>query len=209
MKGSRKTEVPSEFMNWLGLSDGTENWKPTYEGMPGALKDVIRAAMFKEQRGLCVYCGRKLNLSRPGRSYHIEHFRPQHVYTKQDVDYSNLFLSCGQEDEKGLPAPTCGTVKAGWFDEDKHIYPEYPNCTSRFRFLLNGNIVAARKSDIAAEEMIARLGLDHPELKKDREDILFDIDAGSVTTDEYWDGATKTAESYAHMVFQYAGREMP
>ena len=207
MKGSRKSGGPLELTSWLETE--TEEWTPTYKGIPGEIKEALRRVMIEEQRGLCVYCGRRLSLDRPGKSYHIEHFRPQHDYPDQQVTYANLFLSCGQEDENGLPAPTCGSAKAGWFDEQRHIYPAYSICTARFRFFLNGGIVAAATGDEAAVEMIARLKLDHPELKKDREDVLFQIDAGEVDVDDFWEPSTGLASSYAHVAFQYEGREIP
>ena len=207
MKGSRKGHVPSELASWLETA--TAEWQPTYRGIPREIKDTVKGVMIEEQRGLCVYCGRRLSLDKPGKSYHIEHFRPQHDYPDEQLTYSNLFLSCGQEGENGLPAPTCGSAKGGWFNEQKHIYPAYSTCTERFRFLLNGSIVAAADGDCAAEEMITRLKLDHPELKKDREDVLFQIDAGEVDVDDYWEPSTGLAASYAHVAFQHEGRQIP
>lgn len=207
MKGSRKDDAPVELSNWLNME--TDEWKPEYTGMPREVKQSIQNSMYKDQRGLCVYCGRRLNLDKPGKSFHIEHFRPQHDYPEQDVCYENLFLSCGQEDPNGLPAPTCGTVKGGWFAEDKHVYPAYSDCTDRFRFLLTGDIVPAQDDDDAAKEMISRLKLDHPELKKERETVLFLIDGGEVTVNDYWDAATGTAEGYAHVAYQYQNGKIP
>lgn len=207
MKGSRKLEAPNEYGNWLALR--SEDWHPRYCDMPIEVKEALRAKLFDDQRGLCVYCGRRLSMERPGKSSHIEHFRPQRSYSQLDVVYSNLFLSCGQQDGNGLPATTCGTYKADRFDERNYVYPSYPDCTDRFRFLLTGQIVPSADDDNAADYMIGCLAIDHPELKKDREDVLALIDGGVLEIDDFYDPMTGMASSYAHVVYQRAGRELP
>ena len=148
-------------------------------------------------------------LSQPGKTYHIEHFRPQHAYREMAVAYENLFLSCGTEDGEGQPAPTCGNFKGNWFDEAAHIYPAYSECTSHFRFMLNGEVVAAEEGDLAAANMIAHLNLNLPELRKGRKDILLMVDEGTLTKDDFWDANSETAESYAHVVFQHSNQIIP
>lgn len=207
MKGSRKGVPPQGYTDWL--AEENDDWFPTYGALSREIKVQLRDSLAREQRGLCVYCGRKLNLGAPGKTYHIEHFRPQHSYPTEAVKYCNLFLSCGQKDKAGLPAPTCGNLKDRWFDENSHIIPNYPECTERFNFLISGKIEPATALDTAAVEMIKRLGLDHPELEKDRETVLFLIDDGQLDLNDFWDSMSGSAESYAHVAYQHFGIRMP
>lgn len=207
MKGSRKLEPPVELHDWLNKEN--EDWKPEYPFDDPQVKEAVRAQLYREQRGLCVYCGRKLNMSAPGKTFHLEHFRPQTMYPERAVAHENLFLSCGQHDPEGKPSPTCGNRKGDWFDELNHIYPSYDGCTQRFRFMLDGSVVAATDGDASATEMIKRLNLDHLELVKDRADILSLIDAEKLDLSDFWDEGTGTGESFAHMVFQHRSQIIP
>ena len=206
MKGSRKTNPPDQFLEWL--SHENDEWKPTYSILAGDVKESVRSTLHAEQRGLCIYCGRRLNLSAPGKSYHIEHFRPRETYPHLQLDYNNLYLSCGQEDAEGNPAPTCGNVKGNWFDEANHVPTAYAACTQRFKFSLNGDVEAADATDDAANTMIRVLNLNHPELVKDRESVLYIIDSGQLDCEDYLneDG---TAQGCAHVVYQHVNRVLP
>ncbi|MCA1442759.1 TIGR02646 family protein [Ensifer sp. IC4062] len=207
MKGSRKGPTPPTLLAWL--DDASPDWQPAYPFDRKDVRDEVRSCLFVEQRGLCVYCGRRLDLARPGETYHIEHFRPQRHYNALSTTYSNLFLSCGQKDEHGKPSQTCGAKKADWFDEDQHVHPTYPNCTQRFRLMLNGSIEPTIDGDGGALNMIKHLRLDHPELVKDRSDVLMLIDGGYLDESDFWDAGEQLAQSYAHLVFQHVGRLLP
>lgn len=209
MRGSHAKMVPHALTAWLALE--SEDWKPSYP-FPNDIRQSVVTALAEAQRGLCVYCGRKLDLARPGKSYHVEHFRPQGQYSQLDTCFSNLFLSCGQEGYEGNRSETCGTAKDEWFDEATHIEPDYPTCIQRFRFLLNGEIIPEMTGDAAAEEMILVLNLNHSELKREREEIQYVIDGlevNDVDYSDFIDPNTGVAESYAHMVFQRLGMLIP
>jgi uncharacterized protein (TIGR02646 family) len=150
-----------------------------------------------------------LNIARPGKTYHLEHFEPQAANSARALDYSNLFLSCGQEDEQGQPASTCGTAKGDWFDPALIVPPVYNACTLRFTFRLNGKIEPEASGDSAAAEMIARLNLNHRELEKERETVLYLIDSGAVDVDDYWNTGSGLAMSYGHLAYQHVGRMLP
>ena len=210
MKGARKLDPPQEFMDWIALEN--ENWKPDYPIDDRCVLDAVIGCLNKEQRGLCVYCGRRLDMSSPGKSFHIEHFRPQHGPNGRPelkIHYNNLYLSCGQEGPTGGRSQTCGTRKSDWFNESDHIEPDYPECTSRFRFLLSGRIEPKIVSDQPASTMIEMLGLDHPELVKDREELLALLDSEEVDADDFWDSDSMQAQSYGHVAFSHVGDVLP
>lgn len=205
MKGSRKGSIPPTMQAWLDMAN--DDWRPAYPFDCADVTTEVRSNLLSEQRGLCVYCGRRLKIEIPGSTYHIEHFWPQSVFTQRAIDYTNLFLSCGLKDENGAPSPTCGNFKGNWFDEDNYVAPEYPACTLRFRFSLTGEVIPAQDGDQGASNMIERLHLNHPELKKDRESILGMIDLGQLDESDFFsqDGAA----SLAHVAFQHLGLVLP
>ena len=207
MRGSHAKAMPKALADWIALEN--PNWQPTYREMPQLVRQSVIDALYEGQRGLCVYCGRRLDMSRPGKSYHIEHFRPQSACPHLSVCLANLFLSCGQETDESNLSETCGTAKDDWFDENNCIEPDYPDCTERFSFLLSGEVAPESQYDTAALKMIAILNLNHRELRKDREDILDRIDGGSLDLSDFFDLSSRIAQSYAHVVYRRHGIAIP
>ena len=205
MRGSDEKRAPRELADWLALA--SPDWQPCYP-FPSDIRQPVVDALRDAQRGLCVYCGRWLDPDRPGR-LHIEHFRPRSSYPALALEFANLFLSCGPEEEAGTPSETCGHAKGDRFDEAGCIEPEYPECTHRFRFLLSGEVASRSDDDAAAGKMIELLNLNHRELRKNREDILDRIDGGSLDLSDFVDPVTGEAESYAHVVCERLGTVIP
>lgn len=207
MNGARKVGAPQEFVDWPAKENA--DWKPSYPFNEPDIKRSVIASLFVAQRGICVYCGVRLDLSKPGKTFHVEHFRPQALYNDLSVAFENLFLSCGQNSLSGDLSQTCGTHKDDWFDEDRCVEPNYPDCTQRFKFLLNGTVVSNDPDDDAANTMIEVLNLNHSELSTEREATLLLIDSGQLDADDFWDDPNGTAESLAHVAFQHSGKIMP
>ena len=209
MRGSHAKTAPQALSDWLAKE--TADWTPSYS-FPADVREPVVKALAAAQRGLCVYCGRKLDRSSPGRSYHIEHFRPQGLYPDLATSLANLFLSCGQEDATGNRSRICGTAKDGWFDECLVVEPDYPACTDRFRFSLTGDVVAEDEEDVAAEKMIQVLNLNHAELRRERKEILYHLDGlgdDELGLADFVDMEHERVESYAHMVCQRLGCQIP
>jgi len=204
MKGARKGSPPEIFLQWIAKKN--DDWTPHYPFNESKVRQAVIAEIHNEQRGLCVYCGRKLDMSRPGKTFHIEHFRPQETYPNHSVDYDNLYLSCGQEAPTGGHAQTCGTKKDSWFEEESHIAPTYAQCTQSFTFHLNGNLSGKCEK---SSKMVTVLNLNHRELTKDREELIKSIDAGALDASDFWDVATGMCEHYAHVAFNHLGLIIP
>ena len=205
MRGSHGKRTPPELSDWLALE--SPDWQPSYS-FPNDIRQPVVDALPEAQRGLCVYCGRRLPVDRPGR-FHIEHFRPRSSYPELSLELANLFLSCGPDVVVGKTSETCGNAKGDRFDEARCVEPEYPACTRRFRFLLTGEVVPRSDDDAAAGTMIGLLNLNHRELRKDREDILDRIDGGSLELSDFVDPLSGEAESYAHVVCERLGTVIP
>lgn len=171
MRGSAKEEEPAELRAWKAVQRGA-GIEPTYADLQQPERDAAERSLFAEQTGQCVYCGCKISLGEHQR-YHIEHFRPQWKYRELQLDYANLFLSCGPRDEHG-PRNTCGNHKDRWFDENCHVPPVPDSCASRFRFRSSGRLAGDGSPE--ADKMIEKLNLNYRELVADRQDLIEGIE---------------------------------
>lgn len=171
MRGSAKGREPEELRAWKELQReaGVEL---EYDALPGPERDAMRRSLYAEQTGQCVYCGRRIWLDQR-EPFHVEHFRPQSKYDALQLDYHNLFLSCGPEGDHG-PRGTCGDHKGDWFEENCHIAPAPDSCAERFRFRSSGQIAGDGTAE--AEKMIEVLNLEHRGLRAARRDLIENLD---------------------------------
>ena len=173
MRGSAKGEEPEALRAWKA-GQRAACIEPRYDDLSRDAKQATRQALFIEQTGQCVYCGRGIDLELHN-TQHIEHFRPQRPYRHCDVAYANLFLSCGPEQEHAGVQPTCGKEKDNWFDENCHVYPAPEEaCQRRFAFASNGFIQGDGTPE--ADEMIVVLKLNHRELIAERSALIEHLD---------------------------------
>lgn len=217
MKGSRKYSAPQELTNWIALGDGNDNWSPKYPFDDSSVKRAVEECLLREQRGLSVYCGKKLlieDFTTEGggdfsmKNFHTEHFRPRSKRPDLDVEYDNLFLSCNGNEESELGfASTCGHRKGDWFEEDLNIYPDYPKCTRRYIFNFDGTVEVKNPEDFAAQTMLDVLNLNSKELVKERRDLLVDVSEHGLSN--LWNDETGTAESYSHIAYEKFGKVLP
>ena len=157
MKHIKKGKEPREFTRWKALAG--EDWHPSYGDLRGSEKQVVKAALMREQGFLCCYCERRLT----DADSHIEHFKPQSGLGVDTLDFTNMLCSCQNELKPGEPLH-CGKLKGNWYDENLLVSPLEPRCEQRFAFLANGEIRAASNEDGGASETIDRLGLGKPKL---------------------------------------------
>ena len=170
MRGSNKGDAPRELVNWIA-GEQAAGIEPRYGNWPRQVRDQVESFLFAEQTGQCVYCGRSITFG-ANQQYHIEHFRPR-CYRELEVEFRNLFLSCGPRGDKG-PRGTCGNAKQDWFEEHCHISPESEECCERFSFESSGNIVSDGTPE--STKMIRVLRLDDVELTRERAELIEEID---------------------------------
>lgn len=171
MRGASKGEAPANLAAWIDGEVGA-GIQPRYGNLPGEVKREVVEKLRSEQTGLCVYCGRELSVAL--QEYHIEHFRPQHPYQDLEVEYPNLFLSCGPQGGNRRVIATCGRAKDNWFDEGEHVYPSPETCSNFFVFMASGKILDNESP--AAARMIDVLRLEDDELKAERRDLIEELD---------------------------------
>jgi len=171
MRGAAKGDEPPELRDWKA-EQRRNGIKPEYRNLQQPERGATEQSLFAEQTGQCVYCGRGISLDR-NQHHHIEHFRPRSKYPELQLDYANMFLSCGPESERGARS-TCGHHKSDWFEEDCHIPPTPEVCAERFRFRSSGRIVGDGSPE--ADKMIATLNLNQPELVTERQVMIESLD---------------------------------
>ena len=166
MRGSCKGPEPKTLRDWKN-GQHSAGHTPRYDQFPNPQKGMLAHALYLEQTGQCVYCGRRVRLVKPSevKQYHIEHFRPQKKYRSLELEYLNLFLSCGNERKSGTGS-TCGAYKGNWFDENCHISPCPDTCSKRFFYRVSGKIHGDGSPE--ANKMIDILNLNDPELVEER-----------------------------------------
>lgn len=155
MRQITKGIEPVELTEWKAQNRALPNY--CYASLTAEHRLTIRTALITEQKGLCAYTGRRIEVD----SCHIEHLRPQtHCEPGEDVNYRNLVA--------GVPAPNTPHLtygaheKADWPivpDEYLFVSPLSEGCGGRFLFCLNGEVEAAEVRDNAARETIVHLGL--------------------------------------------------
>lgn len=160
MRQINKSAEPAELTAWKAQNRALPNY--CYASLTAAHRLTIRTALVTEQRGLCAYTGRRIDVE----SCHIEHLRPQaHCGNGEDIDYRNLVA--------GVPAPNTPQLpygahkKADWptiADEHLFVSPLSNGCAGRFSFRLNGEVAARNAADNAAVQTIDRLGLNNQAL---------------------------------------------
>jgi len=137
----------------------------SYENYPG--KDDLRAALVREQRGLCCYCMTRVEPT--GTGMKIEHWRCQSRNADLELTYSNLLAAClgGQGQPETLQH--CDTRKG---DHDLKFNPAEPlhRIEQRIRFELDGTI-GSSDTDFDAQ-INDVLGLNLPVLRNRRKGVL-------------------------------------
>ena len=105
--------------------------------------------------GYCSYCQSPAAACEHGR---IDHFRPKSLFPSLAYDWKNYFYCC----------ELCNHTKSDkWPDSGEYVRPDRGDPSSRFEFKKNGQI-APIASDLETKRTIDDLGLNRPDLKKER-----------------------------------------
>lgn len=160
-----KNQEPESFAAWKKLAN--KDWKPSYQDLMNPEKKELHGSLVAEQGGTCCYCGREIDLA----DSHVEHFVPQASAPDQALDYENLHASCIRERSPNLPLH-CGHAKEEELDQALCISPLDPTCEQRFKYALDGAVLAADPADESAAYMIKLLQLGIPSLRNRRQAVL-------------------------------------
>lgn len=131
--------------------------------------------MFKEQGGICCYCGRKLEYPNHPQ-YIIEHVKPKESDRRLAGEYKNLLLSCRpSSEEEELRKKASRKERTRFFHCDKSksstpitYSPLQRDCGTRFRYDEFGDVNVVDDSDADALHDLQTLNLKCDWLKKRR-----------------------------------------
>lgn len=213
MKHSKKQEPPGRLTGWL--AEANEDWRPNWDNFAGPPRAETKQALLQEQGWVCAYCGREID---DGGS-HIEHFLPRSQFPERELDYANLFISCGPSGVEGAPK-TCGDAKGNWIPTDRaELIPSHPDCEMRFRYDGNGAVRPTAPNDGHVIAAIKALNLKEETLRQERQKILAgleaDIRAGAITAGNvtgeiaYWRArdADGRCKNFGHVAARYLEEE--
>lgn len=167
MKHISKSVEPMAFAQWK-----IANPQATYQDLsdrqfPGSIvaKADLKQALIVEQGGLCCYCECCIQ----SNNSHIEHFKPKGdpLYADLQLDYSNLFASCGIRPLRALDEH-CGHKKGCDYTIDL-VSPLEADCSSHFTYQLDGTI---GYTDARGNITIGILHLDSALLNRRRKSLI-------------------------------------
>lgn len=130
-------------------------------------KDGLRAALIRDQRGLCCYCMNRIEAT--GTAMKIEHWRCQSRHAQLELAYSNLLAAClgghGQPEDR----QHCDTRKG---ERDLKFNPADPahRIEQRIRFELDGTIASSDPEFNTQLDDVLNLNL--PLLRNRRKGVL-------------------------------------
>jgi uncharacterized protein (TIGR02646 family) len=163
MRFIEKGPSPDALARWLAVDEGQENL--SYPNMPKAVKDSVRAALWREQFALCAYTMIRLETQ---AHCHIEHFVPQNpprgtpVRSEGDnVAYANM-LACYPANWPTGPKEQCGFGAMRRGNEPLSISPLETRCETSFHYLSNGKVEGL---DEDARRAVDVLNLNHSKLQ--------------------------------------------
>jgi uncharacterized protein (TIGR02646 family) len=201
MRYIEKTNTCLFFENWK-ITNTPTNWNHFNDS---TVKLALHQHLWKEQKGLCIYCQQSVpqkvsvNAGSILHPSHLEHIRPKdnHLpYTHLTFDHSNLSVSCdGFDVNDTRKSPDfCGHKKENVFDDALFLHPiEIADIESFFEYDLNGRIKpSTTKSSIEqnqAQYSIDLLNLKDATLKQMREDNYNEVlqleQNGDIVIDDY------------------------
>lgn len=185
----KKTQPSQELVNFITAekakfqTEGKLNKHPSYEVLQSDISyKLLRHQLFKEQRGLCCYCMRKIGVD----NSNVEHFLPQSIFPENEVDYYNLYLACRHSYKKLKDNQHCDIVKGNeliskyigflhnnkkcedliQYTEDGYILPKKQNYITRIKFYQNYSILTPQEKELLST--IEVLNLNCPSLVNER-----------------------------------------
>lgn len=142
----KKNNSPEIFENWKSGNPGKTYKDMGSDKKSSVAKRELRDSLFKEQKGICCFCGCGLYTGGKKRKTRIAHIVPQSVAPNKSMDYDNMCLSC---DSGAYGCDTCDR-------EQKHsilpITPLQRDCMSFFAIHDNGELYPSKKADETQEK---------------------------------------------------------
>jgi uncharacterized protein (TIGR02646 family) len=160
-----------------------------WDGLGATDRAPIRAALVRDQGGLCAYCQRRITLDedpRTGRSQmKIEHWLPRNpaepdarTGTDHHLLWSNLLGVClGVSSDPGAPSARISHCDTSRGNAELFLHPvdgQGPDPRDHLRYT-QGGVVEPIKPNPRAEADIRALNLNAPQLQRGRREVLDEV----------------------------------
>lgn len=109
MKWFERGPAPQELIEFRKTRAAEGAGPGRWDELPTEVLVAIRRRLFQAQRGLCCYCGSRLDLESRDRT-HVEHVFPRSESGVDPFEWTNLALSCDGGNADGSP-PHCDHAK--------------------------------------------------------------------------------------------------
>ena len=169
MKQVQKAPEPTDLIEWRARYNTDPNFG--YGLLNSSLRATIKEALLDEQGRIDAYTEQRIRYS----SSHIEHLKAQtHCTPDEEVNYTNM-VACYPAPNSDAEVPYGAVYKGSWPSPDEEslfVSPLSEHCQQRFSYNENGSVETASSNDMAAQETIQQLNLNHKTLQRYRKSAI-------------------------------------
>jgi uncharacterized protein (TIGR02646 family) len=139
-----------------------------YKDLPPEAKTELRAALVREQHGLCCFCMQRVEPRvAPELKVKIAHWSPQTVDPARELDWGNLLAACPGNEGAPRDRQSCDTRQG---NDVLRVSPCEETHVATFSYTVSGEIRTTR--DDLRDDIENRLNLNDVTLRKNREEAL-------------------------------------
>jgi uncharacterized protein (TIGR02646 family) len=132
-----------------------------YDGLPADAKTELRAALVRDQHGLCCFCMQRVEaVVAPVLKVKVAHWMPQQVDPTRDLSWPNLFAACPGNEGAPLAQQHCDTRQGS---QVLRISPTEPGHVASLSYTVRGEVRTSR-DDLRDDLGDRRLNLNNPGL---------------------------------------------
>jgi uncharacterized protein (TIGR02646 family) len=126
-----------------------------YDGLPADAKSELRAALVRDQRGLCCFCMQRVEAAvAPELKVKIAHWMPQQVAAARALEWTNLLGACPGNEGAPYDRQHCDTRQGS---AALRISPCEPTHIASLSYTVRGEICSSRED--LRDDLDAKLNL--------------------------------------------------
>jgi len=153
--------------------------------------------LLKEQKGLCVYCEKKISSN--ANVSNIDHFETRDLLPEKTLDYQNLFVSCNVKDRCSSFKDSKKSPLKTKDDYCNIVNPVNENPNNFFDYLFSGEIIPLNDK---AKFTIALFNLNHQSLYDERKLLADTLKyCPNLTLDEIYENFGYEFESFIENIY--------
>ena len=139
-----------------------------YDGLPADAKVELRAALIRDQHGLCCFCMQRVEASvAPALKVKIAHLMPQQVDKARELEWTNLLVACPGNEGAPYTRQHCDTRQG---NKVLRVSPCEATHVASLSYTVRGEIRTSR--DDLREDLDAKLNLNDEALCNSRREAV-------------------------------------